>query len=649
MPSSVKSRVITAISACVLVIAAILAFDLTPWIRGGYGWRWPHIPANGTLLVLTVGFYVWASFWLMQREPRPKRRWMLAYGVVMSAVLTLAVTLVRDGDLIYPLFARTASELTTAPHWAAARVDWAGGEWREWTSVMERIGGHIGTSPPGLVMFYGFLNDLLGTVPGIAETLRDPLLPLQCHNYNLLDYSAAQWASAWFGVLMPLWAGLTVIPIAGILNRVHPETDPTPALLWWPVVPGIAAFAGSWSTFYALVSAVAFYLLLVAFDQPQNNRRLVWGFMAGAAAGVATFLHFVFLPIFGLVGAYALGRWYFLERTADRMAFADLVRMGVVYSGGVLTPWVLFWLIGGEPVTAILQASFGYHLDLDRPYWFWVWFHVWDFALWVGVGFFMLIVVSVFRAFRRQDGQPPILAGALILTILIMTVSGTTQGESGRIWLFLSPFLLIAAYDGLVRLSADDGMRLRGWRWLTVSHAVLFVAMTANLAVIGSDFTRPPKSSVHESIFARQDENNRVNGTFSSVDGGVVEMGQFYLSQDDDAVAVGIDWHTLSRMDAAYWFSATLVGPDGTVSEARLWQPNEDAGKDQRFPTTCWIPGRTYFDQVRVPLPENAEAGAWWVSIAMFGDDSLPDGRLLVTLPDGSTDGQVGIGPVSVD
>lgn len=66
------------------------------------------------------------------------------------------------------------------------------------------------------------------------------------------------------------------------------------------------------------------------------------------------------------------------------------------------------------------------------------------------------------------------------------------------------------------------------------------------------------------------------------------------------------------------------------------------------YPVTCWMPGDTVHHRVTLPLPENAVSGAWYVSLSAFGDETLPEGRLRVRLPDGTTEGQVGLGPVDI-
>jgi hypothetical protein len=51
---------------------------------------------------------------------------------------------------------------------------------------------------------------------------------------------------------------------------------------------------------------------------------------------------------------------------------------------------------------------------------------------------------------------------------------------------------------------------------------------------------------------------------------------------------------------------------------------------------------------VSLPLPDNPQSGAWWISLSAFADKDQPALRLPVLLSDGTTDDQIGLGPVTV-
>ena len=74
-----------------------------------------------------------------------------------------------------------------------------------------------------------------------------------------------------------------------------------------------------------------------------------------------------------------------------------------------------------------------------------------------------------------------------------------------------------------------------------------------------------------------------------------------------------------------------------------VWQPF-----DTHYPTTCWQAGTRVGETVSIPLPEGAAPGEWWISLAVLDGESGSYTRLTSTSPDGVSDTQVGLGPVTV-
>jgi hypothetical protein len=110
-------------------------------------------------------------------------------------------------------------------------------------------------------------------------------------------------------------------------------------------------------------------------------------------------------------------------------------------------------------------------------------------------------------------------------------------------------------------------------------------------------------------------------------------------------LVLALNWQALRQTDLPYYFSAVLVSPDGQTLPGVAWQPFKNL-----YPTSCWVPGRSLVDQVELPLPSDAAAGDWWLSLRAFGmlaDEPLPS--LSVSLPDGTTDTQIGLGPLRVN
>jgi hypothetical protein len=204
------------------------------------------------------------------------------------------------------------------------------------------------------------------------------------------------------------------------------------------------------------------------------------------------------------------------------------------------------------------------------------------------------------------------------------------RGETARVWSFFTPFVVLAA-AALVR--HDRG----GWTVLTVASAAMFLALTSTWIVFGAEEMKPPAEKI---MYARA----VLGGAPVSFDDKMTLASWDGHRAGTADVVFWLNWQANQRMTTPYWFSALLVAPDGApVGETMIWQ-----GQATNYPTTCWQPGEQVIEPVLVPLPADAPPGDYWLSLAVFADEDHPEDRLPVMLPDGTTDTQVGLGPVTV-
>jgi hypothetical protein len=661
-----------------LCVALVFAFDLTPWVRGGFGWRWQYAPVplvRALPLIALMLLYI-AGGWLLLTRTR-RARWMLLWALVGTAALSFAVAYAREGDALYFLFTRTASIVASAEWWGAAQVDWSGGGWRDWLAVMRDLGqttSNMATSPPGMPMLYALAADLFGRVPAAGDALYRGLLPYQCHNFDLLMLSPAQWGAAWVGMLSPVWAGLAVFPIYTIARRVAPHGDARIPVFWWALVPGILAFATSSSTLFPVIA-----LWVMDWLMRGLSGRRAWLIAAGTLYSVGMFLNFIFLPLAALYGFYTLLYFWFVERPRG-VHWTRPIIVGVWFGIGAALPWLVFYGATGQTFFQMLTASLNTHLDLERPYAYWVWMHVWDWAVWTGLAFVLLALLGKRAAHR--DPINNVLPLALLLTVLAFTLSGTTRGESGRIWLVLSPFALIAFSRQPSAVSREDKTRadtqVRPYSAQPVSpssaRAFPFPLSTFHFSL---PFPQPffPLSTFHFPLLFTQacftlilvlcldvynapdltppptpqavSTSQPVDAVFSTRDGDGYRLTGWDAHVEGDTLTLNLAWAGITRPTQPQWFSAILVAPDGTTYPVEAWQPSSAiAGVD--YPTTCWAAGMQVGDSVSLPLPPAAVSGDWYISLAAFGGGALADERLTVTLPDGAQDGQIGLGPVRV-
>src|SRR5262249_21161896 len=145
---------------------------------------------------------------------------------------------------------------------------------------------------------------------------------------------------------------------------------------------------------------------------------------------------------------------------------------------------------GTSPVD-LFSLSLTMHLDFDRPYLPWVFLHYWDWTLFNGFPLMLAWYVGLWVWLRNRREAVPGLALALLITMVLLTVSGTGGGEAGRIRSLFPPFALPAA-AGALRSSLDKAPSLVSWLSLPLPHSILMFVLFYSLIFFPTVLTPPP-------------------------------------------------------------------------------------------------------------------------------------------------------------
>ncbi len=614
-----------------LIFCVILALDLVPSLRGDFGWRWPYAtPDWPRLLPLIVTASLYIAGCLRIRRTPILLLWCFA-GTVAISVACLYVL----GDPLYLLVTRTLSGLATGAHLAGTEIADPLAVARNWPQIMPTylepgqhtmLSVHIALSPPGLPLFYYTLNRVLAAVPGVADLLGMPLRLYQCQNYTIMAYSNAQLASAWFGVLMPVWAGLTVFPLYRAGGRL--------AAVWWPLVPSLALFTPTWNTFYPLLGLVAYLLLDAGVRASLRQDRRLRAYAAVAGSGIlvsfATFANISIVPLVGFLGLYAgvvYLQAYWQRAIPLRALLTRAAATGVLFALGLSSVWALYYLVSGVTPMAILGQALGQHLELDRPYLPWVFLHLYDLALFTGFPVVALAVAGIAKHMRTFRAIDP-LGAALALTLIVLALSGTARGETGRVWLFFVPYILILAARYATSLSETSLP-------ITVAQAFMLITLATFLRVMGTELNPPP--AVPPSGQAAVDPLNApatFADSFTLIGSRAVQSG--------DGIDLMVSWRADRQAATPYYLSALVVRPDGQpLPPAVNWQPF-----DTRYPVTCWRPGQIISETRHLSLTGQRLPGDYWISLSAFSDR---DGQgVSVMQPGAAPANQIGLGPIPV-
>lgn len=601
------------------LFAILLALDVMPWLRGGelLHWQWGYVPAPLGRSLLLLGMVAGYTLGGMQLIRLPRAMPLLLWAMAGVLVMSIGITALHHDNILLEWFERTFSPTATGVHASAAVIDWDA-NWLDQMRELRALSQHTAISPPGLPLLYHALSDVLATVPGAAQTLQTPFLQAQCHNTLFLSFTPAQRASAWLGTLMPLWALLTVLPLYGLGRRMWGETPARWLALWWALVPAVGMYATSWNTLYPLGALLAFLALDKSLKRDSRVHFSVWASLAGAAVGGLVFANLSLIPLGLLCGCYALLTCW--QATPGRVGLSRAVFVGVWFGAGAALVWGIYGLVTGVTLLGIVQVAFEQHLALNRPYVPWLWMHTWEWALMGG----LVGVLAGLAAWRRSS-----LGTALLVTLIALLLSNTARGETGRVWLFLVPFALLAA-----------GVWLRHSVWaraLTLGQAAICLGLAVAWQVMGvPDLSPPPPPPA---AFTDIIPSGAHFGTVFTLEGW---SGRYDAAAQ--ALVLHFNWRADQPMQTPYYLAALPVAPDGTTPYAAyVWQPDAT-----RYPTTCWQVGQAWGETVMIALDAAPQPGLWYLSLSVIPQILAPMDVLPVTLTDGSTDRQIGIGGVVV-
>ncbi len=261
-----------------------------------------------------------------------RRRAVVVWAALGVIALSLLATWVRAGNPLVEIYYRTVSLTATGPYTAAGLIDWSSADWHDWPGVMREyreLSQHVALSPPGLPLVYAGASHVFEQVPPVADALQRAFVPLQCDNTTLLQFSAAEWAAAAVGLLMPVWASLAVFPLAAVARGCAGRATMARCGRWSRRDP----VRRTWNRLPAL-SVAAFGLLLRGYARGAGRSG---GWARGCSAG-ADIRNFSMAPLLLLWGCRAARH---SEQRQQRPGVVLAERRRVVWAGLAL-PWMLF-------------------------------------------------------------------------------------------------------------------------------------------------------------------------------------------------------------------------------------------------------------------------------------------------------------------
>jgi len=595
-----------------LFLLVVLAFDLAPILRGTDDWAWefkPVIEVRRVIPIVLGSFaYVVVGLWLLGRRTAA----LLAWAVLGGLGLSLA-SLYARGDILFRLFSITVSGLAEGWHMAATRIEDLDFTLRHWADFMRAsadYSAHLDHSPPGIVLIYYALSRTLDRLPNFADILAEPIRWPLCQ--YLSGYTAGEYASAWVGMLTPVWSSLAVFPIRYLGRQVFGEQQGNLSALWWPLIPSVLMFTPLPNTFYPVPAL----FIVAVFWKAVVEQRSLWAIAAGAMLACATFFTLTYTPLAIFIGLLAVGACFMTQSGAPariRMRLR-LLPVGLGLLVGFLVPWLILQAATGLDARAMWQAAEESQVQIAsiRPYWPWLALSLNDFAMFTGWPLTLLAAVAFGTAVKNGVSRKRLEAGEVMiaaagLTVVFIGVYGTPRGETGRILLILAPWVLFAAAQALQH-------EVTGFRLFTALQGSAAVVMIICLQGVNSEFEDRAVSAAPSPAFTDPTAASYASSAvFDEKLRLVSAAGQIARPQNraEEHVAfldLWLTWEPLEPMDVRYAYLVALSAPgNAPAPRQRLFQPFGAS-----YPTTCWNPtnGRLT-DSIRVPIDPTLDGDLW--------------------------------------
>ena len=615
-PATIK-RLQLAIAGASLILLVVLALDLAPILRGTDEWAWEFKPVLELRRILPVVaasiLYVVVGLWLLERRTAALLIWALLGGLG----LPLAALNAR-GDLLFRLFSITASGLAEGWHMAATRIgdlDFTLRNWPEFMRASAAYSAHLDHAPPGIVLMYYALGHLLDRLPGFAAVMAEPIRWRLCQ--YLSGYTAGQYASAWLGMLMPVWSSLAIFPVYFLGRRVFGEQQGKLSALWWPLIPSFSIFSPLPNTYFPIPAL----FIVAAFWKASVERRVSLAIASGAMLAFVTFFTLTYAPLAVFLGLLALGA-SFMTPAQPPVGIRRQLRLlpvGVGLLIGFVVPWLIVQAATGLDAWGMWQTAQHSQVQFSssRPYWPWLALSLSDFAMFTGWPLTLLAAAAFGVGIKHGVSRGHLEAGEVMtvaagFTVVFIVLYGTPRGEVGRILLILAPWVLFAAANAVRQEKA-------GVRLFTSLQGFAAVVMIVCLLGVSSEFqdraAPPTPLEAPADTTATSYASGAVFGQALRLvsAAGQVARGEAGGERDMPSLDLWLTWQAMEPMAIRYTYSVALsTAENAPASARRLVQPFGAS-----YPTTCWNPANgDLTDRIRVPI-EQPESGAIWVDLAL--------------------------------
>ena len=444
-PTLKRAIIVLVLISAALFQWAILIFRI-PIFSNLYGWYWKFIDKTGyyhfdwLVPVIFVVFILLARYYL--RKPHVSF-WNLLPLVLFGVFMQFAFAYIEGGS-----FEVLRDSYAVSPHKIYAEFASTGANFLDTIRNYENVLGQnsfAGTKPPGLVALYILLEKI--------SFAFNPSTLGQERFYRLTRLIA--WT-------FPFISMLVIYPLSSLGKRFLGEKNAIIPVLFYLCLPNVILIQLFMDqTLYPLLFVLVIWFIARAVDK----NALAYSILAGLFLYLSTFISFSLLPAilfaFVLLGMHGLFAWsgYSISIANSNLTFQSLWRYVRLGLGLMLGFGVLYLLFQGllnynlldryAHAMVIHRSLKNYDTGLGGVFPS-ILLNNSDYGDWTGTSILLLAFLAIFssmtRIIKKSLTDFDWLSLSFLIVFVAINIVGQTGGETGRLWIFLSPlFVLLAA------------------------------------------------------------------------------------------------------------------------------------------------------------------------------------------------------------
>ncbi len=427
-----------------------VGFDISPFLRGPAPyppeWQWAYLFINTLpniyLPLLCIALII-GLFWLQEVKKNFTRKVSLLILLLIGLSFLFELSVVffsRSGIpvLIHRIINPDLNSYFTASLQVTNPTDFL----KNYEEEMKQFVYHARSHPPGAILLFYFIKQLL--IPftffiNFANHLNPTHTDVRQIWNVLLPIDRA---TVIFSTLfLPFLSTLTLIPIFKTAKRLYGEVTAIRSSFVFLFIPSIVLFIPIHDTFLPLFSIGAFYFLVKGLQ----DKHLVSFFLSGFILFIGCTFNLALLPLMVFFFLFAL---FFLLK--NKLKIKNYLKEGILCAIGFFLPPILLYLFFEFNFIRLIQIILHEvpHLH-TRSYTTWLFYNLLDFFIFVGIPLTALFFIQLKQTFsfllKKHWSNIDLLFIAFLLMFIILDVTGSTRGETGRIWSIFMPFLILPA------------------------------------------------------------------------------------------------------------------------------------------------------------------------------------------------------------